>query len=413
MIGILATQSTTPIIGEVAQALGWLMNAIFVFLSSVFNIENIGLCIIIFTFIIYMLMLPLTIKQQKFSKLSAKMNPEIQAVQKKYKGKKDQQSMMAMQEEMKAVQAKYGTSQTAGCLPLIIQMPILFSLYRVIYNIPAYVSSVKDTYDSLVSGILATSGFQTIMEEIGKGKSINPDKYDYTKVNTIIDVLYKFNTSDWANLTDKFPDLASVITTTSEKMSHMNSFLGGINISDAPITNLFSVAILIPILSGLTQWLNVKLMPQPTQNISAEENPMANSMKTMNLMMPIMSAVMAFTLPAGLGLYWIAGALFRTIQQLLINRHMDHVDIDDLIKKNLEKQNKKREKQGLPQISASAKTAVKNIESPTKKSQLKTKDEKKSEVMNSTDYYNKGKVKPGSLRDKANMVKQFNEKNTK
>lgn len=413
MIGILATQSSTPIIGEVARALGWLMNAIFVFLSNVFHIENIGLCIILFTFIIYMLMIPLTIKQQKFSKLSAKMNPEIQAVQKKYKGKQDQQSMMAMNEETKAIYAKYGTSPTGGCLQLIIQMPILFALYRVIYNIPAYVSSVKDTYTALVTGIMSTSGFQTVMEEIGKGKSISPDKYDYTSANTIIDVLYKFNTSDWTNLAEKFPNLATVITDTSVKMSHMNSFLGGTNISDAPITNLFSIAILIPILAGLTQWINVKLMPQPQQPANAEDNPMANSMKTMNLMMPIMSAVMSFTLPIGLGLYWIAGAVIRCIQQIAINKHMDKVDLDDLVKKNLEKANKKRAKQGLPQISASAKTNVKNIETPIKNNKIKTDEEKNTEVKNTTEINNKGKIKQGSIRDKANMVKQFNEKNTK
>lgn len=408
MIGILATQSSTPIIGEVARALGWLMNAIFVFLSSAFGIENIGLCIILFTFIVYMLMLPLTIRQQKFSKLSAKMNPEIQAIQKKYKGKQDQQSMMAMNEETKAVYAKYGTSPTGGCLQLIIQMPILFALYRVIYNIPAYVSSVKNTYDTLVTGIMSTSGFQVIMEEIGKGKQINPEKYDYTQANTIIDVLYKFNTSDWANLAEQFPNLATVIADTSVKMSHMNSFLGGINISNSPITNLFSIAILVPILSGLTQWINVKLMPQPQQPANAEENPMANSMKTMNLMMPIMSAVMAFTLPIGLGLYWIAGAVIRCIQQVAINKHMDKVDIDELIKKNVEKTNKKRQKQGLPQISASAKTSVKNIETSSKNTNVKTQENKTE-----TQTLKKGNAKAGSIRDKANMVKQYNEKNTK
>ncbi|OYP00851.1 stage III sporulation protein J, partial [Lachnotalea glycerini] len=371
--------------------------------------------IILFTFIVYTLMIPLTIKQQKFSKLSAKMNPEIQAIQKKYKGKQDQQSMMAMNEETKAVHQKYGTSPTGGCLQLIIQMPILFALYRVIYNIPAYVSSVKSTYDALVTGIMSTSGYQAIMESIGTGKQISPDKYDYTQVNTLIDVLYKFNTSDWNNLIEKFPNLSSVITETADKMSHMNSFLGGINISDAPITNIMSIAILVPILSGLTQWLNVKLMPQPEQAVNAEENPMANSMKTMNLMMPIMSAVMAVTLPIGLGLYWIAGAVFRCIQQVTINKYMDKGDIDDLIKKNLEKANKNSDKQGIPQISASAKTNVKNIEAPVKNKLIKKEEVKQAEIKASNEYYNKGKGKrkPGSIREKANMVKQFNEKNTK
>ncbi|WP_099469814.1 YidC/Oxa1 family membrane protein insertase [Konateibacter massiliensis] len=417
MIGILATQTGTPVIGEVARVLGWLMNAIFVFLSNTFHIENIGLCIILFTFIVYMLMMPLTIKQQKFSKLSAKMNPEIQAIQKKYKDKKDQQSMLAMNEETKAIYEKYGTSPTGGCLQLIIQMPILFALYRVIYNIPAYVSSIKDTYSALVQGIMADPNYLTIMQKIGEEKMISPDKYDYTQANTLIDVLYKFDTSDWTHLTSQFPDLSSVISETSAKMSHMNSFLGVINISDSPITYIltssivplaFIVAVLIPVLSGLTQWINVKLMPQPAAPVNGEQNPMMNSMKTMNLMMPIMSAVMTFTFPVGLGLYWIAGSVFRCIQQLVINKYMDTIDLDDLIKKNMEKASKKREKQGLPQISAAAKTNVKNIESTAKKD---TNDKKQGEgkATGQTNY----NVKPGSIKDKANLVKQYNEKNTK
>jgi YidC/Oxa1 family membrane protein insertase len=324
-----------------------------------------------------------------------------------------------MNEETKEIYAKYGTSPTGGCLQLIIQMPILFALYRVIYNIPAYVSSVKNTYSALVSGIMSTNGFQAIMEEIGKGKQINPDKYDYTKANTIIDVLYKFDSADWTKLADKFPNLSSTITETSGKMSHMNSLFGVVNISDAPITNImtthfvfaaFVISIMIPILSGLTQWINVKLMPQPQQPANAEDNPMLNSMKTMNVMMPVMSAVMAFTLPIGLGLYWIAGAVIRCIQQIVINKHMDKVDLDALIKKNVEKNNKKRAKQGLPQISASAKTNVKNIDSSSKAVNTKSNSTEDRVVSNNN---SKGSTKAGSIKDRANMVKQFNEKNTK
>ena len=106
MTGILLTQNGTPIIGDVAKLMGWIMNALFNFLDGVFGIQNIGLCIILFTIIIYLLMLPLTIKQQKFSKFSAKMNPELTAIRKKYENKKDEASMMAMNEETKAVYAK-------------------------------------------------------------------------------------------------------------------------------------------------------------------------------------------------------------------------------------------------------------------------------------------------------------------
>lgn len=99
---LLATQSSTPIIGQVAAILGWVMDLIYKVLSAV-GIQNLGLCIIIFSIIVYGCMTPLQIKQQKFSKLSAVMQPEIQKIQKKYQNKKDQESMQKMQEETQAV----------------------------------------------------------------------------------------------------------------------------------------------------------------------------------------------------------------------------------------------------------------------------------------------------------------------
>src|SRR5574344_1583262 len=135
------TQYNGAILGPIAKIEGMLLNAIFNLLALI-GIPNVGLSIILFTIVVYLLMLPLTIKQQKFSKLSAKMNPELQAVQSKYKNRKDQDSMMQMNAETKAIYAKYGVSPTGSCVQLLIQMPILLSLYQVIYRMPAYVSKI-------------------------------------------------------------------------------------------------------------------------------------------------------------------------------------------------------------------------------------------------------------------------------
>ena len=95
------------------------------------GITNIGLSIILFTLVVYLLMTPLQIKQQKFSKLNAVMQPEIQKIQKKYNGKKDQDSMMKQNEEISAVYQKYGVSPTGSCVQLLVQMPVLLALYQV------------------------------------------------------------------------------------------------------------------------------------------------------------------------------------------------------------------------------------------------------------------------------------------
>ena len=117
------------ILGPIATVLGYVMDILFRFTSS-FGVFNVGLCIILFTIVMKTLMIPLTIKQQKTTKLMSVMNPEIQAIQKKYKGKSDQESMQRQNVEIQAVYEKYGTSMTGGCLPLLIQMPIIIAMFR-------------------------------------------------------------------------------------------------------------------------------------------------------------------------------------------------------------------------------------------------------------------------------------------
>ena len=423
MAGILLTQNNTFIIGDVARILGWIMNVLFNFLNGVFGIQNIGLCIILFTVIIYLLMLPLTIKQQKFSRLSAKMNPEIQQIQKKYKNKKDNESMMAMNEETQAVYAKYGVSPTGSCLQLLIQMPILFALYRVIMNVPAYVNGVKDVFTELAGRIMSAPGGTTFMEELGTNGRMYLESRDFTQTNTIIDVLYKLQDSGaatWQMLADKFPDMEGLIVSTQSSINHMNNF--GINIANSPwniaksaiATGSFLLlagAVLVPLLAALTQWLNVKMMPQPS---TGDENETMNStMKTMNMMMPIMSAWFCMTLPAGMGLYWIMGAVVRGIQQWSINKYLDRLDLDELVKKNIEKNNRIREKKGLPpqKMTDIARTNVRTIENSSKKKSM-TEEERKAAMEASTDYY-KNSDKPGSLASKAAMVARYNEKTKK
>ncbi len=422
MAGILLTQNNTFIIGDVARILGWIMDVLFNFLNSVFGIQNIGLCIILFTVIIYLLMLPLTIKQQKFSKLSAKMNPELQQIQQKYKNKKDNNSMMAMNEETQAVYAKYGVSPTGSCLQLLIQMPILFALYRVIMNVPAYVNGVKNVFMELANQIMAAPGGSDFIQELSTNGRMYIEGKDFTQVNTIIDVLYKLQdtgNATWQMLIDRFPEMESLIVTTQNSISGMNNF--GINIANSPWNIARSAlaagsvmmligAVLAPFLAAFTQWLNVKMMPQPSTAGDGNDT-MNATMKSMNMMMPLMSAWFCFTLPAGMGLYWIMGAVVRGIQQWAINRYLDKLDLDEVVKKNIEKNNRIREKKGLPpqKINDIARTNVRTIDS---KKKGMTEEERKTAMEASTDYY-RNSDKPGSLASKAAMVAKYNEKTKK
>ena len=406
-MGILLTQSG-GIFGPIAKLLGHVMNFIYEYLG----VHNIGLCIILFTIIIYTLMLPLTIKQQKSSRMMAIINPELQAIQNKYKNKKDQASMTKMQEETRLVYEKYGTSPTGGCLGSLIQLPILFALWPVIRNVPAYVGGVKETYMPLVEKIMATDGFQKIMEAIGEAKPIliSADKYSYKEANTIVDVLYKFQESNWNTLVDKFPDLSEIIKKTQESIHEMNYFLG-INIAETPSSMLSAVkdefsiglliaAIAIPLLAGVTQWINAKVSQSVTNKNRKqnEENNMVQQMDTMMKIMPIMSIVMCFSMPAGLGIYWIASAVIRTVQQFIINKVLDKKSVDDMVKINMEKAAKKNENKK----SVSSKLLNEMAQSNTKN--MNSKNVSSDKEVNSY----KSSAKPGSLASRANMVSDFN-----
>ena len=231
MPGIILTQNQTFIIGPVAKILGYIMEGIFFCLDKI-GIPNIGLSIILFTIVIYLLMMPLTVKQQKFSKLSAKMNPELQAIQAKYKNKKDNESMMKMNEETQAVYAKYGVSATGSCVQLLIQMPILFALYRVIYAMPAYVGKIKDAFFPLVDELIAQPGgaefIQTFKDAAMFTKQFSNEAFtggnmEYIR-NTFIDVLNRASTLEWSSLADKFPSLSADVSMTVVTVENYHSF---------------------------------------------------------------------------------------------------------------------------------------------------------------------------------------------
>ena len=418
---ILATKSGTPIIGQIAVVMGWIMNAIYKVLEAV-GIQNLGLCIIIFSILIYICMTPLQIKQQKFSKLSAIMQPEIQKIQKKYQGKKDQDSMMKMQEETQAVYQKYGVSATGSCVQLAIQMPILFALYQVIQNIPAYVGSVYNVFNGVCTKILAVDGFTDIINNFITDNKMTRVRQVTENADSIVDFLYALSPSQWESLQNisQFSGFSDQISKTASEIQKMQTF-GVLNIADQPLSYiktgsliLIIAALAIPLLSWATQMLNLKLMPQAaTQNGNNDNNAMASSMKTMNTVMPLMSAFFCFTFPVGLGIYWIASSVVRSIQQLLINRHLNKMNIDDLVNENMKKMEAKRAKEGLPpqKITNQAHQSARNI-NKIEKGMSGTDEANRAKKVEEA-YKNASHAKAGSITAKANLVRDFEERNKK
>ena len=338
MVGSLLSAAHWPIVGQICWVLGKVMNFIYTMLDGALPSDTglVGISIILYTILVYTLMLPMTINQQRSSKMQAVVQPEVMAIQKKYKNKKDQASMMKQQEEIQQVYDKYGVSMMGGCLPLLIQMPFLFALYPVIYSISDYVPDMTITPGNMLS--MAKSG-----ETMG------------------------------------YSAAALVIT-----------------------------AILLPVLSAFTQYLNMKLsMAVNGSNRPADkDDPTAATMRTMNMTMPLFSLVMVFTLPTGIGIYWIVSAIVRMVQQVFINKHLSKMSVDDMIEKNKEKAQKKKEKRGekAEKINAMAQTNTKSIKSSATQSSSMSDKEREEKLEKA-----RANAKPGSLASKANMVKNFNE----
>lgn len=351
----LVTAANWPIVGQLCWLLGKVMNFIYTMLTDTFNLQNgvVGLSIIIYTIIVYTCMLPMTINQQRTSKMSTVMNPEIQAIQKKYKNRKDQASMMKQQEEIQQVYDKYGTSMMGGCLPLLIQMPFLFALYPVIYSIETYVPAIKSAPESVQRFLTIPNLKEAPIQMIR-------------------------NSGDYS-----IPAAAIIIT-----------------------------AILLPVLSGATQMLNIKLSQSVTGQQLDKDNPMAGTMKTMNTTMPLLSVFMVFTLPTGIGLYWIISAVVRTLQQIVINKHLSKMSVEDLIEKNKEKAKEKAKKRGerAERINEMAQANTKSMKKTASK-KVSAEIEKEKELKVEKARQNAKNAKPGSLANKANMVERFNKNN--
>ena len=421
--GVLLTRDHGMILGPIALILGKILNAIFNI------IPNVGVSIIIFTLVIYIFLLPLTYKQQKFSKLSAKMNPELKAVQEKYKNLKDQESMMRQNEEMQAVYKKYGVSPTGSCVQLLIQMPILFALYRVINSIPAYVDKVYDSLSSLAqeiinseSGISVISGLE-ITTKYFKQYIANGNFTGEKAIPSVIDILNKASSAEWDAIGRIAGVNADVFNSARASFEEYYNFLG-LNIAQSPMYIIKSSfesknylliigAVMVPLLAAATQWLNTLFMPQNTKG-GGDSDATQNMMKSMNVTMPLMSAFFCISLPCGMGLYWIAGAVIRCVEQVLINKRIDKMDFDAIIEKNMEKAklaeskslSSSRVNSNRNSIRDNASIATKNMDMPVNE----LSESEKNEKLEKAAEYAKKYARAGGIADKANMVRDYNER---
>ncbi len=430
---ILLSKVTTPIIGWISELLGLLMNGIYVVLNSL-GTEKVGFAILIYTVVVYMIMLPITLRTQKQSKLQSYMQPEINKIQSKYKGRRDSATQMKMSQEMQGVYAKYGFSPYGTCLPLLVQMLLLFGVYQVIYHIPGYVSKIGNVFTDVANKIVSSTDLSNALSTFISENSIRVSVENPLTQANVIDTLYLLKPTQWTSIIGS-ADFSSISTDLSAlygKAESVNWFMG-MNISMSPWDviqdswathswGFLIIAIAIPVLAWFTQWIGIKL--QPSQAAMTDNSPTANTMKSMNLIMPLFSAFICCTLSLGVAIYWIAGAVIRAVQMVIINRRMMKWDMDAIIAKNVAKAEEKRKKgkKTLMEKLTGAGANTKNetdtnsrVESArlNERAHTSRKNTNYGRYTNNAkggvDYSNIGTQNPDSMFYKVNMVNKYNE----
>ena len=296
-------------------------------------VQNYGVSILVFTIVVKLLLLPLNVKSQKAMKKQQKIQPILAELQKKYAN--DQQKL---QQEMMKLYKDNDVSMMGGCLPMLIQMPILIGLYRVIQGPLKYLLNVD-------------------IKDVGVVE----------KINNIV-----------ALMTEKFPDQIGQfsgytaeklfqtsqiqLATWSEKVLpageawHINFDFLGMNLAQVPssgfsaflrgdFSDMGTVALLlIPALAIFTTWLSMKQSQKMSgQDVKNDNSQAAQMSGTMNIMMPIMTGFFTITLPSGMGIYWIASNIAQMVQQIILNKYIDNKGVD-LVVKVRENNTKKRKK---------------------------------------------------------------------
>lgn len=415
------TQYNGAIVGPIAKILAYIINTIYSFFAMI-GIENVAISIVLFTFIMRAMMMPIYYKQQKSGKLTSRMSPELTAITNKYKGKKDPKSQREMQLETQAVYEKYGSNPLSGCLPLLITFPIMIALYRVVQSLPAYMPVIKGLYENVANAIMGQSNYIEILSGVvGKNVEIAAGSDSTATLNSIIDVLATLNQTSWEKLASSFPAVSSTIVEQSTKIESIYNVFGLFSIADIPSFSR-PITLIVPALAGIIQFINGKQILATQPKVDANNQAMAMNRGLMNFM-PIMQAMFCLTFPIGVGIYWIAGSLFSVIQQYFFNKSLEKVDVEELIKKNQEKAAKLRAKRGeAPEASKFnkfANTPTKSISTVVEDTSDKNSNNKESndktkgitiKTKNNykiTDYKKKdGDYKASNIADVANMLKR-------
>ncbi len=306
------------ILGWIGSFLGWLDSLTGNYVWALF----------IFAIIVEIILLPFAIKQQKNSIKQAKLRPKELAIRKKYAGRNDQATQRKVTEEIQEMYQKENFNPFGGCLPLLIQMPVILALYEVVINPLQHVLHVSE------NAIVAMQTYMTTaVEEGGLGLVFGSNRGTIELISMIKEKGIDF----FAGVVEYVDSVGSVkgfaitgqevydsFASIMDKIPDFNVF--GINLAGIPNIGEPSLLWIIPVLTFLvyfaTMKLNRKFTYQPTNANGTPDAQTGCSNNTMDIMMPLMSTWIAFIVPAAIGVYWIFKSLIGSLKQFIMSKVM-------------------------------------------------------------------------------------------
>lgn len=348
---VFLAQTSNFILKPFAWILSKIINVLFELIYSFTVSHSLGITIILFTVIVRSVLMPLTLKQQRSTRKMQRIQPQIQKIQDKYKNKTDPESKQKMSMEMQEIYTKNKTSPFTGCLPMLIQMPILFAMYEVLRNLPFYINDIGNIFESMAAQVMNVNGYADIITESFSSVTKGLTKFDVNTMNSVVDFLSHLSRTQWGEFMQAVGlNQDATFVASQQLQSSINEFLT-FNLSEAP--GLSWPGIIWPVLAGGTTWLQSWLMQRANDKrqrfnkgkVSSEMKQQQTTMKTMNIIFPIMMGFFVISMPLGLGLYWVAGNLFSILQQYFLDKIIDKEEREDAIRRRDEYEEKKRLKE--------------------------------------------------------------------
>ena len=345
---VFLAQTTNFILKPLAWLFSFVIDVIYNGIVAMTTVNALGITIILFTFITRTLLFPLTLKQQRSTRKMQRLQPKVQRIQDKYKNKKDPESTRMMQLEINDLYKENKTSPFSGCLPMLIQLPIIFVLFEVLRNLSFYITGYGELVDQLTNQVIAIPDYQSLLQNNFQDVIKTLQNFDITTFDSVKDLLAHLTMTQW----NQFYELtnlganAEFVNLVNETQA-LNSFIG-FNLTET--AGLSFPGIIRPIVAGVTPWLQSYIMTKANdkRTIAAGGDPKKSNnqtMKTMNIIFPFMTAFFVVTMPLGIGLYWIAGNFFSIAQQLIVDKIVDKEEYKQALERKRELEEKRRLKE--------------------------------------------------------------------